>query len=171
MILALDVVYTGDAQGYAVALAFTEWEAAMPAATYTATVSPIAAYEPGAFYKRELPCLLAVLAQIDIGQVSCVVVDGYVTLGTEQRPGLGQHLYQTLGGRMPVVGVAKTRFAGVAPQVVPVLRGQSQNPLYITSVGLPVGEAARLVASMHGEYRFPTLLKLLDDLTKSKPAA
>ena len=51
-------------------------------------------------------------------------------------------------------------------QVVPVLRGRSQNPLYVTGVGLPVGEAARLVASMHGEYRFPTLLKLLDDLTK-----
>jgi hypothetical protein len=33
-------------------------------------------------------------------------------------------------------------------------------------VGLPVDEAARLVASMHGKYRFPTLLKLLDDLTK-----
>jgi deoxyribonuclease V len=166
MILALDVAYTGDAQGYAVALAFTEWEVAVPAATYTATVSPIAAYEPGSFYKRELPCLLAVLAQIDLGQVSCVVVDGYVMLGAEQRPGLGQHLYEALGGRMPVVGVAKTRFAGVAPQVVPVRRGQSQNPLYVTSVGLPVDEAARLVASMHGAHRFPTLLKLLDALTK-----
>jgi deoxyribonuclease V len=166
MILALDVAYTGDAQGHAVAIAFAEWAAAVPAATYTAAVSPIAAYEPGAFYKRELPCLLAVLAQVDLREVSCVVVDGYVTLGAEGRPGLGQHLYEALGSRVPVVGVAKTRFLGVAPQVVPVLRGQSQNPLYVTSVGLPVGEAARLVASMHGAYRFPTLLKLLDDLTK-----
>jgi deoxyribonuclease V len=166
MILALDVAYTGDEQGYAVAIAFAEWAAAVPAATYAATISPIAAYEPGAFYKRELPCLLAVLAQLDLREVNCVVVDGYVTLGAEERPGLGQHLYEALGGRVPVVGVAKTRFLGVAPQVVPVLRGQSQNPLYVTSVGLPVSEAARLVASMHGEYRFPTLLKLLDDLTK-----
>ncbi|RZL09891.1 MAG: endonuclease V, partial [Hymenobacter sp.] len=158
--------YTDDAQGYAVALAFTSWTDAGPAATYAATISPIAAYEPGAFYKRELPCLLAVLAQVDLGEVSCVVVDGYVTLGAEERPGLGQHLYEALGGRVPVVGVAKTRFAGVAPQVVPVLRGQSQNPLYVTSVGLPVSEAAGVVASMHGDYRFPTLLKLLDDLTK-----
>jgi deoxyribonuclease V len=171
MILALDVAYTDDTQGYAVALAFTDWAAAVPAATYTATITPIAAYEPGAFYKRELPCLLAVLAQIDLGEVSCMVVDGYVTLGAEQRPGLGQHLHTALGGRASIVGVAKTRFAGVAPQVVPVLRGQSQNPLYVTSVGLPVGEAARLVAGMHGEYRFPTLLKLLDELTKTKPAA
>jgi deoxyinosine 3'endonuclease (endonuclease V) len=93
-------------------------------------------------------------------------VDGYVTLGAEQRPGLGQHLHAALGGQIPVVGVAKTRFAGVAPQVVPVRRGQSQNPLYVTSVGLPVAEAAQLVADMHGKHRFPTLLKLLDDLTK-----
>jgi deoxyribonuclease V len=166
MILALDVAYTDDTQGYAVAVAFAEWAAAVHAATYAATVSPIAAYEPGAFYKRELPCLLAVLAQVDLASVSCVVVDGYVTLGAEQRPGLGQRLYEALEGRISVVGVAKTRFLGVAPQVVPVLRGQSKNPLYVTSVGLPVAEAARLVASMHGEYRFPTLLKLLDDLTK-----
>jgi deoxyribonuclease V len=166
MILALDVAYTGDTQGHAVALAFADWGAAIPAAIYTTRIAPIAAYEPGAFYKREMPCLLAVLAQVDLGDVSCVVVDGYVTLGAEERPGLGQHLYEALGAHVPVVGVAKTRFAGVAPQVVPVLRGQSQNPLYVTSVGLPVAEAARLVATMHGEYRFPTLLKLLDDVTK-----
>jgi deoxyribonuclease V len=168
MILALDVAYTGDTQGYAVALAFTNWAAATPAATYATAVSPIAAYEPGAFYKRELPCLLAVLTQIDLAEVSCVVVDSYVTLGAEERPGLGQHLHAALGGRVPIIGVAKTKFAGVAPQVVLVQRGQSQNPLYVTSVGLPVGEAARLVARMHGEYRLPTLLKLLDDLTKQR---
>jgi deoxyribonuclease V len=166
MILALDVALGIIGVGYVVAVTFADWDAAAPAATYAATVSPIAAYEPGAFYKRELPCLLAVLAQIDLREVCCVVVDGYVTLGAEQRPGLGQHLYEALGGRVPVVGVAKTRFAGVAPQVAPVRRGQSQNPLYITSAGLPVDEAARLVASMHGAHRFPTLLKLLDDLTK-----
>jgi deoxyribonuclease V len=168
MILALDVAYIGDTQGYAVALAFADWAAAAPAATYTATVAPIAAYEPGAFYKRELPCLLAVLAQVELAAVSCLVVDGYVTLGTEERPGLGQHLHAALGGRLPIIGVAKTKFAGVAPQVMPVRRGQSLNPLYVTSVGLPVGEAARLVAGMHGAHRFPTLLKLLDDLTKQR---
>ncbi|MDJ0365944.1 endonuclease V [Hymenobacter sp. H14-R3] len=165
MILALDVAYA-ETQGYAVAVAFPTWDAAAVAASYAATVSPIAEYEPGAFYKRELPCLLAVLAQIDLATVSCVVVDGYVTLGAEARAGLGQHLYEALGSRLPVVGVAKTRFAGVAPQVAAVLRGQSQSPLYVTSVGLPVAEAARLVATMHGDYRFPTLLKVLDDLTK-----
>ncbi|MGI4869805.1 MAG: endonuclease V [Janthinobacterium lividum] len=165
MLLALDVAYTAD-EGHAVALAFADWLAAVPTATYTATVAPIADYEPGAFYLRELPCLLAVLAQVDLAEVDCIIVDGYVTLGDEARPGLGQHLYEALGSRVPVVGVAKTPFAGVAPQVAPVLRGQSQNPLYVTSVGLPLAEAAAGVAAMHGDYRFPALLKQLDELSK-----
>jgi deoxyribonuclease V len=165
MLVALDVAYS-QSQGYAVAVAFPDWASDTVSAVHTATIEQVPAYEPGAFYKRELPCLLAVLAQVPLPEVSCLVVDGYVTLGVEGRPGLGQHLHEALGGRVPVVGVAKTRFAGVAPQVVPVLRGQSQSPLYITSVGLLVAEAARLVASMHGAYRFPTLLKQLDDLTK-----
>lgn len=166
MLLALDVAYSADARGHAVALAFTDWKAAAPAAVYTATIEQVADYEPGAFYQRELPCLLAVLARVDIAAMACLVVDGYVTLGTDARPGLGQRLHEALGGRVPVVGVAKTRFQGVAPQVVPVLRGKSNNPLYVSSVGLPVAEAARQVASMHGAHRFPTLLKQLDALTK-----
>lgn len=165
MLVGLDVAYT-DTQGYAVAIVFASWASEAVSAVHTATIDHVPPYEPGAFYKRELPCLLGVLAQIDLATISCVVVDGYVTLGVEERAGLGQHLYEAIGRRAPVVGVAKTRFAGVAPQVVPVLRGQSQNPLYVTSVGMPVAAAADLVAAMHGTYRFPTLLKQLDDLTK-----
>ncbi len=165
MLVALDVAYR-ESRGHAVAIVFPDWASEMVSAVHTATLDQVPAYEPGAFYKRELPCLLAVLAGVDLTAVRGVVVDGYVTLGAEGRPGLGQHLYEALGGRVPVVGVAKTRFAGVAPQVVPVLRGQSQNPLYVTSVGLPVAEAARGVAAMHGAYRFPALLKQLDDLTR-----
>ena len=166
MLLALDVAYSGTAHGYAVGLAFADWPAATAAATYAATVAPVADYAPGAFYQRELPCLLAVLAQVELATIRCLVVDGYVSLGEDARPGLGQHLYEALGERIAVVGVAKTRFQGVAPQVAPVLRGLSQNPLYVTSVGLPLGEAAAGVAAMHGAYRFPTLLKQLDELTK-----
>ena len=167
MFLALDVAYTAT-HGRAIALAFATWDAAAPLATYSATTSPIAAYEPGDFYRRELPCLLAVLEEVDLTAVRCLLVDGYVTLGPEQRPGLGQHLYKAFGCQVPVVGVAKTRFAGVAPQVAPVLRGHSRNPLYVTSAGLPLAEAAAGVAAMHGQHRLPTLLKRLDDLTKLK---
>jgi deoxyribonuclease V len=168
MLIALDVAYR-ESQGYAVAIVFADWASDAVSAVHTATIEQVPAYEPGAFYKRELPCLLAVLAAVDLTAVRAVVVDGYVTLGAEGRPGLGQHLYEALGGRVPVVGVAKTRFAGVAPQVVPVRRGQSQNPLYVTSVGMPVADVARSVAAMHGAYRFPALLKQLDDLTRQAP--
>lgn len=167
MLVALDVAYT-DTTGHAVALAFATWEAARPLATYTATVQPVAAYEPGDFYRRELPCLLAVLNDVDLTEVSCLLVDGYVTLGTEQRPGLGHHLYKAYGCQVPVVGVAKTRFQGIAPQVAPVLRGHSHTPLYVTSAGLPLAEAAAGVAAMHGEHRMPTLLRRLDELTKGR---
>lgn len=165
MLLALDVAYS-PSHGHAVGLAFPDWTAPAATAVYQASISPVADYEPGAFYRRELPCLLAVLAQVPLAAVRALIVDGYVSLGPEHRPGLGQHLYEALDRRIPVIGVAKTRFAGVAPQVEPVLRGESRNPLYVTSVGLPGAEAARHVAAMHGSFRLPTLLKHLDDLTK-----
>ena len=166
MLLAVDVAYSGE-QGYAVAIAFANWPAPQVAATYTATVGHVPPYVPGEFYRRELPCVLAVLAQVELAAVDCIIVDGYVTLGTDGRPGLGWHLYQALGGRVPVIGVAKTRFAGVGAQVVPVLRGQSGSPLYVSSIGTPLAEAAGLVQQMHGSHRFPTLLRQLDQLTKN----
>ena len=167
MLVALDVAYFGT-RGHAVAVAFTDWTTAEVTASYSVTLDQVLPYEPGAFYKRELPCLLAVLAQVDLAVVSCLLVDGYVTLGAEARPGLGQYLHLALDRRLPVVGVAKTRFAGVGPQVASVRRGHSQNPLYVTSVGLPLAEAARLVGGLPGPYRFPTVLKHLDDLTKNR---
>ena len=169
MLVALDVAY-GEADALAAAVAFADWPAAEAAATYTALVAPVAAYEPGFFYRRELPCLLAVLTQLDLATVAALVVDGYVALPPDGRPGLGQHLYEALDGRVPVVGVAKTRFAGSGPQVAAVRRGQSQNPLYVSSAGLPLAEAARHVAAMHGPHRLPTLLKRVDELTRPKPA-
>jgi deoxyribonuclease V len=165
MLVALDVAYS-EAQGYAVAIAFADWTSDTVSEVYTATIDDVPPYEPGAFYKRELPCLLAVLAQVPLPEVQCLVVDGYVTLGPDSRPGLGTHLYHALGSQLPVIGVAKTRFAGVGPQVAPVLRGQSANPLYVSSIGIALADAAALVQQMHGAYRFPTLLKYLDDLTK-----
>jgi hypothetical protein len=36
---------------------------------HTTTIEQISAYEPGAFYKHELLCLLAVLAQIDLAAI------------------------------------------------------------------------------------------------------
>jgi hypothetical protein len=63
MLIALDVAYR-ESQGYAVAVAFPDWASDTVSAVHTATIEQVPAYEPGAFYRRELPCLLAVLAQV-----------------------------------------------------------------------------------------------------------
>ena len=60
MILALDVHYEADRAKVA-GIGFQHWADAEPAQEYTYWHSPIAPYESGAFYKRELPCLLGLI--------------------------------------------------------------------------------------------------------------
>jgi deoxyribonuclease V len=127
-----------------------------------------AAYQPGAFYERELPYLLEVLARMP--PLELVIVDAYVWLGPDH-PGLGARLHDALGGATPVVGVAKTRFAGAeagagAIEVALVRRGDSDRPLFITAAGLDPATAARYLSSMHGEFRIPTLLRRADALAR-----
>lgn len=131
-------------------------------------IRPVAPYVPGEFYKREMPCLLAILESIQ-GQFSTVVVDGYVWLSEDRRPGLGAHLYEALGKTIPVVGVAKTKFKG-SDFALSVYHGkESKNPLYVTAVGIPEQEAALGVGQMAGEYRIPTALKEVDHLCRNTP--
>lgn len=128
------------------------------------TLEEVAPYQPGEFYRRELPCVLAVLERGPAPEV--VVVDGYLWLGPE-RPGLGAHLYQALGERTVVVGVAKSEFVG-ATDAVPVYRGDSHSPLYVTAAGVSAEEAAGWVARMHGPHRIPGLLKRVDQLARGR---
>jgi deoxyribonuclease V len=98
----------------------------------------------------------------DFGQpIEVIVVDGYVWLDANGLPGLGGHLFSTLGGRIPVVGIAKTRYQNDTWSI-PVLRGDSRRPLFITSAGTQAREAAECVRRMHGEYRIPTILNTVD---------
>jgi deoxyribonuclease V len=90
-----------------------------------------------------------------------IVVDGYVTLGAAQRDGLGARLFSALREQIPVIGVAKSRFAGT-PAAAEVLRGESRRPLYVTSRGIALEEAKRLIRGMHGRNRLPTLLLAVD---------
>jgi deoxyribonuclease V len=119
-----------------------------------------AAYQPGAFYERELPYLLEALARMP--PLDVIVVDAYVWLGPDQ-PGLGKRLHDALGGGI-VVGVAKTKFAGAG--AIEVRRGDSDRPLHVTAVGIDPAAAARHVAAMHGEFRIPTLLRRVDALAR-----
>ena len=162
MILAADVSYS-QTRASAAGILLTRWEDAEPYRVLHAELDPVAPYIPGQFYRRELPCILALTNQLECFP-EIIIVDGYVYLGSERRPGLGQHLYDALDGRSAVVGVAKTRFKDTP--TAEVLRGQSLNPMYVTAVGLDEMEARDCVARMYGPHRIPAMLKLVDRLSK-----
>ncbi len=162
MIVCLDVAY-GDGAAYAAGITAREWTDASAVEERVIQVPIVQPYEPGQFFRRELPCLLAVLKTLL--PVDVVIVDGYVWLGDGSKPGLGAHLYQALGERTPVVGVAKTKFKG-ADCASEVIRGKSTRPLFITAAGMSLESVAEHVCSMHGRYRIPTLIKRTDRLCR-----
>ena len=168
MIFTVDVQYQ-DPQATAAGLLFPFWDKADIAHTLTKGISAIAPYEPGSFYKRELPCILSLLDDValhhPIDQLEAIVVDGFVTLGAEQRPGLGMYLHHRLEQSIPIIGVAKRKFVGT-PSVCEVYRGQSQNPLFVTAVGIDLAQAKAHIVSMHGDHRIPTLLKRVDQICR-----
>ncbi|THF71355.1 endonuclease V [Deinococcus sp. Arct2-2] len=161
MILAcVDVDYREDGSARTAALLFENWGDAQETEVRLHTVPQTAPYVPGAFYKRELPCLLPVLEPL-APQLAAVVIDGYVTLDAQESPGLGWHLFDALGGAVPVIGVAKTAFRGSA-HAQAVQRGSAIRPLYVTAAGIDVLDAAEHLRQMAGPHRIPTLLGRVD---------
>jgi deoxyribonuclease V len=162
VIAAVDVGYDEpNDRATAAAVVFDRWEADVPLAEHVVEVGHIQPYIPGEFYRRELPYLLAVLQAIGV-PLDVVIVDGYVDL--VGKPGLGRHLWDALGQRVAVVGVAKSRFRGAS--AVEVVRGRSRLPLLVSAAGMAPSEAARRVGQMAGPFRIPLLLKRLDQLSK-----
>lgn len=162
VLAALDVHYT-DPSAVAACVLFTAWTDAAPASEHVARIAAVEPYQPGEFRKRELPCLLEALRAAAVTP-DAVVIDGYAWLAPG-RPGLGAHLFEALGSRIPVIGVAKTSFQGAT--AVEVLRGTSAKPLYVTAAGIDAAEAAAHIASMHGPHRIPTLLAAADRLARN----
>ena len=163
MILAVDVSYQQN-KAVVAGVLFNAWADCEPSKVLSTQLTGVAAYEAGQFYKRELPGILALLQQVE-GLPEYIVIDGYVYLGSEQRPGLGKHLYDALEAKAAVIGVAKKRFGDTAAEAA-VFRGGSQRPLYVTAVGLSAVEAKGFIAGMCGKHRVPTLLKLADRLSR-----
>lgn len=164
MIACLDVDYRTDV-AYAAIVGFHAWTDARPATEAVVKVTPVEPYVPGEFYRRELPCLLRALKEVPPADI--VIVDGYVWLDGPAKPGLGAHLYEALTPQVPVIGVAKTAFRN-AHDVDEVYRGASQRPLFVSTVGMPLNEAAQHIRTMHGANRIPTLLKRVDQLARQK---
>jgi len=161
MITAVDVNYRDNGSARAAAVVFEHFSDAVPYSAYTADIPQVEAYIPGQFFRRELPCIIAVL-EIIREAVSIIIVDGYVMLG--DRPGLGFHVWQQLRQEKAVIGVAKSPYTD--SNALTVIRGSGKNPLYVTSVGIEPAIAAGWVRRMEGKYRIPTLLKYADSLSK-----
>lgn len=161
--VALDVHYTGQ-RAFAAAVVFEDWTSPSPTRSHTCEVPEVEPYQPGRFFLRELPCLTTALSALELSP-SLVLIDGHVWLSTD-KPGLGAHLWEALGRSVPVVGVAKSAWHQTEI-ALPILRGDSQRPLWVTAQGLDAEDAAARVRSMHGLHRIPTLLKLADSLCRA----
>jgi deoxyribonuclease V len=165
---AVDVQYLPDGGARAALVLAADRRFATLVAERVAHLVRVAPYRPGAFFERELPALAAVLDGAGADELELLVVDGYVDLDPAGRPGLGAHAHARFG--VPVVGVAKTAFRG-ATHAVPVRRGGAAKPLYVTAAGIPLAEAATLVAEMAGPYRLPDALRRVDALARGHVAA
>jgi len=165
MIFAVDVAYK-DSSAIAAGVLFREWKDAIPYKQVTTLINNVQDYIPGEFYRREMPCVLELLAQLD-ALPDVIVVDGFVYLGREHRAGLGKHVYDELKGKVSVIGVAKTPF-GDMPPGTELYRGKSTKPLFVTSAGLDIETAKGYISEMHGAYRIPTLLKVVDRMCREQ---
>jgi deoxyribonuclease V len=158
---AFDVHYPAAGGAYAAVVVGADERFAATVAEHVVFLPVVAAYQPGSFFVRELPAIRAALAVA--GDLDLLVIDGYVDLDPDGRPGLGAHLHDATG--RPVIGVAKTAFR-TATHARPVLRGLSAKPLYVTVAGLDPDEAARVVTSMAGTFRLPDALRRVDALAR-----
>jgi deoxyribonuclease V len=127
----------------------------------TAWLPTVAGYQPGRFYLRELPPITAVLATT--GSLDLLIIDGYVDLDPQGRPGLGARVHAQIS--VPVIGVAKTAFQ-TATHAVAIHRNNARRPLFITAAGLPLDRAAAIITAMAGLHRVPDALRSVDALAR-----
>lgn len=160
---ALDVQYPATGGAAAAVVVAEDVLFLHMVAERVAMVAEVAEYRPGHFAERELPALLAVLDGT-VPAPALLVVDGYVDLDPDGRPGLGAHLARATG--CPVIGVAKTRFR-TATHAVEVRRGTASRPVHVTATGIPLLRAADAVARMAGRHRVPDALTRADRLARA----
>ncbi|WBL21167.1 endonuclease V [Zunongwangia sp. HRR-M8] len=166
MILAFDTYYYNN-KAKTIAVSFNDWQDGEPLRIYSEIIEGVADYEPGSFYKRELPCILSLLNKINPEEIDAIIIDGYTTL-EENKLGLGGHLYEKFDQKIPIIGVAKSQYQSNTSNYKALLRGESIRPLYISAIGIDLEEAYNHIKTMHGNFRMPTLLQLVDTKTKEK---
>ena len=159
MIACFDVHYQGG-NANAAALLLEDWASDKPVEQFLVRSSNVAEYQAGRFYQRELGPLRSVIEQITC-PVHTFVIDAYCHLSETGAPGLGAYLHETLPENSIVIGVAKNRFRETN-HAVELLRGDSDRPLFVSSIGIDYSAAAEHIRSMAGPHRMPTLLKAVD---------
>jgi deoxyribonuclease V len=160
--VAVDVHYLSSGGARAAAVVAADVRLSEIVAERTEVLAEVLPYRTGEFYLRELPPIRAVLH--GLSELSLLVVDGYADLDPGGRAGLGAHAHAEFG--IPVIGVAKTAFH-TATHAVPVLRGTSASPLFVTAAGMPRDVAADLVRHMAGQYRLPDAIRRADTLART----
>jgi deoxyribonuclease V len=160
--VAVDVHYLGSGGARAAAVVAADARFCGVVAERTEVLGEALPYRPGEFYLRELPPIRAVLS--GLSGLDLLVVDGYADLDPGGRPGLGAHAHAEFG--IPVIGVAKFAFR-TATHAVPVLRGTSVRPLFVTAAGMPRDEAAELVRRIAGQHRLPDAMRRADKLART----
>jgi deoxyribonuclease V len=166
MILAIDVYYIDDT-AKSVGVLF-DWNDAQPQEVIIDIKKGVAAYIPGEFYKRELPCIEALLKKIPLEKVETIIIDGHIYVDDSLQYGLGGYVWELLAKKIPIIGVAKNAFHSNKSSVVALYRGESKKPLYVSTIGIEIATAVTNLQKMHGDFRIPSILKELDTITKVK---
>lgn len=162
MIVVIDVDY-GEKEAYVAGVFAEEVHSAESCGFLRLKVKNYGDYESGQFYKRELPCVKAILEKVNPRILDFIIVDGYADFGTE-RVSLGQAVYGAYG--IPTIGIAKKACQYCVLLDTEVFRGSSRSPLFVTSYGITQEEAKSIVREMSGKNRLPYLVKLADSYAR-----
>lgn len=165
MKLILDVGYSQNS-AKTVGGTFINWEDAKLKSISSKIMGNVNEYESGKFYKRELPCIIDFLSEVDLKIIDTIIIDGFVYLNDEYEKGLGYYLFEHLNKLIPIVGVAKSNYYKNEKNTIKILRGNSKRPLFISAVGMDLVIAADSIHHMHGTHRIPNLIKEVDINTK-----
>jgi deoxyribonuclease V len=158
-------VHLDGSQAQVAAVAFDAWDSPEPTKTYLSHIAQVEKPVRGELDLRELTWVMQLLREHGL-MPELILIEGFVHLDADETPGLGQHLFQALGGATPVIGVAKTGRPGL-PAQFEVMREEEAKPLIVTSAGVDIGASKARVRAMHGRKRVPTLMKLVARLAKS----
>ena len=101
MKLVVDVQYSENS-ALTGGILFNTWNSSVISQKLLSQENSIQEYEPGKFYKRELPCIINLLKKHNLNP-EIIIIDGYVFLDGAKDAGLGKYLYNALNNNIPII--------------------------------------------------------------------